>query len=345
MLRSVLTHAVLLGLAGCLAWTARTAPADEAAQQAAIPKTALVAASEGQVSRVIFSKEDETIALVALEDRHGRWWSGTITTTKSPEQDGGEPTVEEERFQAGKSAERLFERLEPLEVERVLEGVADTKLEELGLREPGSSVEVILADGTSHRLELGGRVFGTRDVYARLADGRVAILPSALVRDLDAGKGRLLERTLLSKRRNQIRTLRLQMGERATTLTQANPKSPKDATWTASAGGPDPTAEVEPAAAWKALVGKLLRLRALSWHDVDGVPSGAPTGWEPVLTLEVTDLDGGGESFTLSRAPGDTPATSAQTLWYVRGDHARLAAKVSPQAADDLIGDLEQLLP
>lgn len=327
-LRSIALHATILTLVLALAWWTRAGARDEAADAAAeVDEPTLVDAAVGDVERLAYvdARGDvaKTVTLEARRDDRGRWFYGVRESA------GDEAEATREVFRGGASVERLWEHLEPLRARRAFGEVDDATRAEMGLEEPKQTLE-ITARGRTRRLELGAQLFGSQHVYARAADGRVVALSSAVVKDLQSGGERLVGKELLGVDRGHIVEAALAVGGQTSTVVQRDGRDARQASWAPAGEGEAPSAE------WKSWMDKLLRLRATAWLE-----GAADPGWEPALTVTVTDDQGASEAWRLYRVAGEDGATA----WRVVSDHGRLVAEVAAARAEELVVDLDGLLP
>lgn len=310
----------------------------------------LLQATEGDVERLVYQEEGRTLRLEARQDETGRWFEGVETvaagsseTPSGPAGDDGtdddEPTetaAEDARgeaaaertevFRGGHAVETLWQQLEPLEVSRVLGTLDEAKLAELELAEPTTSLTVTVR-GREHRFALGGELFGSSDRYARDEDGRVVVLPGALVRELEAGRPRLMERRLTAAARPEVESLEMSRHGESLVIVQHDGSEAADAYWT-RAGEEEPSGELQ---AW---ADKFFRLQ--TWGYREGEP--APT-WRSEATIVVVSGEQGSETVRIWSVEEE-----GERRWLARSDHSRLVAELG-SLAEEVCQDLDGLLP
>ncbi len=324
--RSTWLHAGLLALALLGAWLSFARPfADDAA--GAAEGVVVVQAAEGEVERLVHERGDRTLVIEAREDGLGRWFEG---------RDGdGAP------FAGGRQVETVWRGLEPLRAVRVLDGVDQAKLEELGLAggEPPAEHLTLTVRGRDIRFWLGGRPFGGADRYARRetgpdesteSAGRVLVLPSGVVSGL-GGADLLMERRLLAATRPEVEAMTLQRlggtGE-PLAIRQRTGATPADTYWTVD-GSDEADADI---AAW---VDKFFRLSVATYRG--GEPA---ADWRPEASIAVDSRGHGASTFEIWSAPA-----GEGRAWLARSPFTRLVVELSAPLAEEVCADLDGLIP
>ena len=324
--RSTWRHAGLLALALAGAWLSFARPfADDAAGAAA--GVVVVQAAEGEVERLVHERGDRTLEIEARQDGLGRWFEGR--------DGGGAP------FAGGRQVEAVWRGLEPLRAVRVLDGVDETKLEELGLAGGESPAEylTLTVRGRDIRFRLGGRPFGGADRYARReagpdeaaeSAGRALVLPSGVVSAL-GGADLLMERRLLAASRPEVAAMTLRRPGGAgepLTIRQRTGATPADTFWTVD-GSERADADV---AAW---VDKFFRLSVAAYR------SGEPAAdWRPEASIAVESREHRAATVEIWSAPAEEGRA-----WLARSPFTRLVVELSAPLAEEVCADLDGLIP
>ena len=325
--RSTWLHGGLLALALFGAWLSFARPfADDAAGAAA--GVVVVRAAEGEVERLVHERGDRTLEIEAREDGLGRWFEGR--------EGAGAP------FAGGRQVEAAWRGLEPLRAVRVLEGVDEAKLGELGLAGGDSPAEflTLTVRGLDIRFRLGGRPFGGADRYARreagpdgeaAAPGRVLVLPADVVSGL-GGADLLMERRLLAASRPDVEAMTLQRPGARTgeplTIRQRTGANPADAFWTLD-GAERADADI---AAW---VDKFFRLSVAAYRG--GEPA---ADWRPEAIVAVEAREHGASRLEIWSAPA-----GEGRAWLARSPFTRLVVELSAPLAEEVCADLDGLIP
>jgi hypothetical protein len=344
--RPVPLHLGLLLVALLAAWlTFRGELAGEATS--AEEGDVLVQAAEGDVERIVYESEGRTLFLESRRDEVGRWFAGRETIAAVRDEGAAGPTEEigggeesaptggdegpeppppsTEVFPGGAAVGSLWQLLEPLRVRRVLGELDDEKLAELGLAEATASLTVVVR-GREHRFELGGEVFGSGDRYARETDGRVVVLPGALVRDLEASPERLMEWRLIRATRPEVETVEIARQGKSMTIVQHAAAQIGEAFLTL-AGQDEPSGEVE---TW---ADKLFRLEARGYRAGE-----LPADRRPEATIVVDSREHGRETLDLWSIE-----EAGRRVWLGRSAHTRMLAELGA-LAEEVSADLDGLL-
>ena len=319
--RSIWLHFALLVLALAGAWLSFERPFADASGGASAGAV-VVQAAEGEVERVVYERGEQRLEIEAREDDLGSWFAGRE----------GTDTV----FVGGRQVETAWRELEPLRAVRVLEGVDETKLDELGLAGGESPAErlSLTARGREVRFRLGGSPFGGTDRYARRepgpdgesdAGGTVLVLPSEVLSSL-GGAELLMERRLLASSRPEVEAMSLRRpgvggGEPLRILQRT------DTYWTVS-GSDEVDADI---GTW---VDKFFRLSVAAYR------SGEPgVDWRSEAGITVESREHGESTLEIWSAPA-----GEGRVWLARSPFTRLVVELSASLAEEVCADLDGLL-
>jgi len=336
-LRAVFLHGGILAALLVVALVTREVDGEPTSR--APTGTVLIPAAEGELEAVWFERHGRSVHLVAERDERGRWFSGTAT--HPPRAAGGEPAAAPEStvFRAGLAVVSLWVALEPLRVSRVLTDVADDKLEEFGLAEPTGRL-VLTIRGEEHAFDIGSNAFGSPDVYARDAQGRVVVLPSRAMEHLTGPAVRLRETRILETNRDGMSGLVFERGpaegRQRLEIRQVEGDAPGRSFW-AEAGAT--TGDER----YREVVDALLNLSAMEYTGDRALPR----EWQEVFTVTVLREGRPAERMTLHRLPpatGSWDPTVAEappaSEFRVTSDHLRMVARVSGDPAGALMDHL-----
>lgn len=228
-------------------------------------------------------------------------------------------------FKAGAEGDALWENLAPFEAKRVLDGVAEAKLDELGLAEPEATL-TIRRDGKPDKvLQVGGEAYGTRDRYLRdVETQRVYLVSDDTLRSLRFGTTRLPDRELIGVEAAEITDIALVTREGKGEFKHNNAADPKAAFWAA----PGETTANESAGLW---INKLIALKSADFVQ----PEDTPTALQPALTVSVRAKDG--TSIVLEIQRGLDP--EGKEGWYAKSDHTRQLVKLHASQVRDVVDD------
>ena len=242
-----------------------------------------------------------------------------------PKDDG---TVQE--FKAGKSGTAALDGLMPFKAKRVLEGVTDEKLAELGLAEAEATLEIVRAGREPAVYEIGGNVYGGANVYVRdPASGKVYVVDAKVIRPLQSGKQSLPDRELVGVETKLIATLTVQGGDASATFEQHNPDDPEAVFWS-TAGSSEKN---ETAAGW---IDKALRMRSSGYVQ----SADDPGQLEPVLAFSVGTTDRKTIKVEVLRGYDE----NGEELWFAKSEHTRGLVKLQKALAGEVAADLASVL-
>jgi uncharacterized protein DUF4340 len=242
-----------------------------------------------------------------------------------PKDDG---TVQE--FKAGKAGGAALEGLLPFKAKRVLEGVTDDKLAELGLGEPEATLEIVRAGREPVTFEIGGNVYGGANVYVRdPASGKVYVVDAKVIRPLQSGKQSLPDKELVGVETKLIAALTVQGGEASAQFEQHNPDDPEAVYWS-TAGSAEKN---ETAAAW---IDKALRMRS-SGYVQEGEQ---PAQLEPMFAFAITTTDRKVVRVEVLRGYDE----DGEEQWFAKSEHTRGLVKLQKALAGEVSTDLANVL-
>jgi hypothetical protein len=224
-------------------------------------------------------------------------------------------------------------KIAPLRAKRSFGSIDRRTTEEFELDEPRGSI-VVKAGGRTYTLDVGGSTFGSSDAYVRDRRTRkVYLVGSAVVRDLEFGETRFMQRDLVRKEKKEIAKVVVSHAGKRRTIVQRNREEERNASWTDERS---PTKN-ELYDNW---MGRVLRLRALEYLPAGEEPraEGESTPPVPVLTIEYFDDAGSLGRVEIVKIESD-PAE-----FYARGDATRGWVKLSASLAEQVERDVETVL-
>ena len=257
------------------------------------------------LASVAFDSPSSTLALETREDALGPYVWGTFT----PKGEELEPSV----FKVGPAGEALVGNLAPFVARRVLEGVDDSKLAELGFGEEQATLTLVRAGKEPKDYEVAAKVYGGRNRYVRdPVDGTVYVVTAATIQQLETAKTTLPDRSLVGYDATDISAITVRSGEAQVTYAQQNPDDRSARFW-ALEGSTEPN----PAAAgW---VDKVLNLRIARYVEQE------PTGLEEAFALVVASGRKSTE-VVVYRALAEDGGMS----WYARSPYGRALVELNP---------------
>jgi hypothetical protein len=332
MRRAVLVYAVLLASAlggAYYTWTHEVG-SDRGEAVVILPGT------PSELESIVYKSDKVELTITMKEDALGRFaWVRAVPLEDGPSEPEADPANphapppddgEPEEFKAGPAGDTVIEGLAPFTVKRVLEGVGDDKLADLGLDDPEATLTISRRGREPKTYQLGGNVFGGANVYVRDAEtGKVYVADAKLIRPLQTGKRTLPDRNLIGLELKQIKTLTVRTAEASATFQQNNPDDPQAVYW--SNTGESSANPV--AAAW---VDKVLRLRASKYV----APGDEPTNLEEVYAYAVHGSDRTTTTVEIYRVWGE----DGEDQWYARSEHTRGLVKLHRSLAAETANDL-----
>jgi hypothetical protein len=343
--RSVVTHAVILGLAtsgAAYVWLRDKAPA------ANIRRDVVVWRGRGaDIDRLELSKKGRHVVLEGKSDKTGRYWIGTAESdgTSAPAEAAGHdphdphappatPTTapgarSSAMFVTVAGGQKIADKLGELRAARDLGKVADDKAAELGLKEPEARVKVTIR-GTVHNLDLGMLAPGGSDRYVRDADTlSVFVVDAEPLRDLEAG-----ERTLVEKDLHEfpldpdVDKVTIAQGSKRRTILRRGTAARR---FFADPGSPDTNDET--ATTWMA---KVDRLKPSEFINTE--PPSAPSDR---LRLEFAGNKGTLGFVEIARG---LSTQNGEADVFLRSERTRLWAKVPRSLGEQVLGDAASIV-
>jgi len=126
-----------------------------------------------------------------------------------------EPPKPEREVKTNEQADRLMDRFTPLRASRALGVLPPEKLKELGLENSGRTLEVV-ARGKTYTFTVSAP--GNSPYLRNTEDGKVYLVSSALISDLDAASSRLVERRLHAFKQSEPDAVTVQQGDKVREL-------------------------------------------------------------------------------------------------------------------------------
>ena len=332
LVRGLLLHFGLLALsvvAALVFWLRDETPDLEAQQMVQVwPGRAK------DVEEISWESEKLKVKLSSQRDERGRYFVGVVDqevarVKPAPASSEKKGTVTERnhettRFISVGAADKLVERLAPLEAYRDIGKVEAARAEEFGLKKPEGTLRVTIA-GQPHSLVLGSTAPGGSDYYARQEEtGEVYAIPAEIARTLMSADSRLLERDLHGFEDDEVTRVVISAGDAHRELFRLEGK--KQA-WASTRGAEE---QDETAGNWMT---KLGRLRIMEYVE-------KPQQASPVVKVEYF---GGRERLgflELSRLPGE----EGKEDYLVRTEYTRWHAKLFRTSAEQVQQDLSSVL-
>lgn len=335
MRRQVIVYGALLALALGGAYRVWTSPSEVDSGQSV---TVLSGAAE-ELERVHYRSDKLDLRIDMKTDELGRY--GWVRAESQAAPDAEPPPADNphapppeaggvSEFKAGKSGAAALEGLMPFRAKRLLDGITDDKLAELGLAEPEATLEIVRAGREPAQYEIGGNVYGGANVYVReTATGKVYVVDAKVIRPLQSGKQTLPDREIVGVETKLIAALSITGGEATAEFEQQNPDDPEAVYWS-TAGG---STKNETAAAW---IDKALRMRASGYVQADETPAGL----EEVFSFRVRTADRKSITVAVKRGYDD----NGEDLWYATSEHTRGLVKLQRALAVEVAADLASVL-
>lgn len=280
---------------------------------------------QDELASVEFDGPKSKLVLEIREDDTGAYVWGTFSSVGAEE----DAPVTSESFKVGPSGETLVEGLAPFGAKRVLEGVDDSKLAELGFGDEQSTLTFRREGKDPQTYEVAGKIYSGRNRYVRdPSDGTVYVVAANIVQQLEAGRTTLPDRALIGDEVADIETITVRGGEAHATYSQNNPDDRAARFW-ALTGSSDPS----PAAAgW---FDKMLQLRVQRYVDDAARPSGLEEAFSVVVTSGRRSTE-----IVVYRTFDD----EGEAQWYATSPHNRALVRVNASAATELQADLAAVL-
>lgn len=334
MKRGVLVYAVALAVALGGAYWAWQNPEDPTLAE----RVVILPGETEDIEQIVYEDDESTVTLEVREDERGTYPWGKVVPKPSEKQepDPANPHAppprsdEPSEFKGGKGAETIIEALAPFTAKRVLEGVDDFKLDELGLEDPDATMTIHREGREPKTYEIGGSVYGGANVYVRdPGTGTVYIVEAQKLRSLQAAERTLPERDLVGIPLDDIARITVRRDDAEAAFKQHN-LDDADARFWSVAG----SEEANPAAAsW---LDKALRLRATGYVQGDE----RPEALSEAFRFTVEPLEGDPVTVVVFRKVGE----GDQEQWYASSEHTRGMVKIGRALAVEVEADLQSAL-
>lgn len=331
MSRAVWIYAVLLAASLAWAWTAWTS-AEAPAEGEAVD---IVAGKPGDLTKVVYTSEKHEVTITMMEDELGRYgWARVVPaegSTPLPVVNPDDPPdrAEPTEFKVGGNAQKVLDGLAPFRAKRILEGVADHQLAELGLDPAEASLTLERGDKGTRSFDLSSKGFGGVNVYVRDRDsGTIYIVDAKVLSPFQTAQRTLPDRSLHDVEPKSIVAVTVSDGTRQARFVQNNPDDRQAAFWSAEG---DTEANTS-AGAW---LDKALNLKALEYVQGGEEPDAAPA-----FTFEVQAADGHRVQVEVLRALDP----EGQEIFFAKSGHTRALVKLHRSLAAEAAADLDSAL-
>jgi hypothetical protein len=337
MKRSAATTAALLLIALCAAWIEWTS-----VEQVDLEgKVVLLQGEADDISEVRWVSEDTEVTISRKDDAFGgyywvdytRWTKKKLPAARDTEDTGeasDEPEVERtathSAFKAAQKADDLMASLSPMAAQRSLVVTDEAKIEEIGLKESTTTIEVDRS-GRTQKLLVGGEAYGTRDYYVQHEEsGKIFLVDRALVQPLKYARTRLPDRSLFALAIPDVLSATVSVADRSAQFLQVHPDDQRLSAW-ASVATPDEPGEQ--ATTW---MGKFLKLKGTRYAD----PAAPPEGLVSRFKVSLVSKEGS-TTVAISQVGEDGD-------WYAQSEHTRGLIKLVRSGAVALSDDVGGLL-
>ena len=341
MNRGVLVYSLLLVAAMGGAYAVWTTP-NSGVQSDGVT---LISGVMDELQRLHYHTEKLDVVLERRTDDRGAFgWvrvesaSTVVSGVDSPAESGAEGApaesaaraqVQVSEFKAGRAAEAVMSGMMPFVARRQLEHLNQDQLSELGLDQPEATIEITRQGRESKRFEIGGRVYGGRNLYARDPEtGHVYVIEASLLRPLDNPEQTLLDRDVVGVDAREIERIAVTRDGREATFEQHNAADASAAYWS-PAGNDRPDAG---AGAW---IDRALRLRIQSYVQAgDATPA-----LETVVQFAVHTRAGTVVETELLVARSD----AGEAQWFARSQYTRALVRLEGSLPADVAADVARL--
>lgn len=205
-------------------------------------------------------------------------------------------------YRANDSADKLVERFTPFMAVRNLGKLPDAKMKELGFEGTERQIELVTSKGT-HRFLVASDNLGSTPYVEDTETGRVYVVKSTLVSDLEFASSRLVDRKLHTFRDDEFDGISIESGGKTRNLVRAGDKLADSAQAT-----PD-----ELASNWHERIWRMIGMDVLGRGEV-------PAAGNPEVKVRVDYTDGGKPVgfIELATAGKDVFARTEHTAGWVR---------------------------
>lgn len=269
---------------------------------------------------------------------------GTVTAGGAAGQDGGTvtaavtppapppvpepPPTPDREVRGNELAGKLLERFTPLKALRALGAQPPEKLKELGLEDSARKITVHQRGGRVHELKAGAPASagGTSPYLQSAADGKVFLVPSTLVSDLDSASVRLVERRLHSFKQPDPDMVVVKAGDKSRELVQTS--DPTGTIKLASKKTPDKPDELSKN--WADKVWRLIVTEVMGKGET-------PAGGEP-------KVEGRVEYFRNGKSIGFVDlARGSKGELFLRSEYSAGWTRAH-SAADEVLGEIKKIV-
>ena len=337
MKRSAATTAVLLLVALCAAWVEWTSvePVDLEG------KVVLLQGEADDISEVRWISQDTEVTISRKSDDFGgyywidytRWTEKKLPAARAGGDTGegsDEPEIERvathSAFKAADKADDLMASLSPMAAQRSLEVTDEAKIEEIGLKESTTTIEIDRS-GRTQRLHVGGEAYGTRDYYVQHEEsGKIYLVDRDLLQPLKYARTRLPDRSLYALALPDVLSTSVTVAERSAQFLQISPDKPGQSGWARAA---TPDVPGEQVTTW---MDKFLKLKGTRYAD----PADLPAGLLPRFKVSLVSKEST-TTVAVSQVGDDGD-------WYAQSEHTRGLIKLVRSGAVALSDDVDGLL-
>lgn len=347
MKRTIAIYAVALTTALGFAYRTWTHEGDPDLSKAVV----VLAGDVDDLESVEYSSDKVTVTLTVKQDELGRYYWVRAEPKEQPEEEpeesGDDPEASDPHkpkpkpkaevdtevveFKAGKAGDSVVKGMAPFVAKRTLQGIDDSKLEELGLADSTTTLTIRRRGREPKTYELGTNVYGGSNVYVRDPEnGKIHLVEARLVRPLQNGKRTLPDRTMLGLQIKQIKQVEVFGGEATASFEQHNADDPAAMFWSVTG-----EQESNPTAAgW---LDKALRLRSSRYIQ----PDQEPAQLEEAFRFTASSAgDAKKVSVTVYRGMGD----DGEENWYARSNHTRSLVALHRSSAAETAADIASVL-
>lgn len=230
-------------------------------------------------------------------------------------------------FKAGPAGENIAQGMAPFVAKRVLEGVDEGKLEELGFGEGQASLTFGRSGREPKVYEVGAKAYGGSNRYVRDPEGGTLYIVAAnLIDTLETAERTLPDRSVVGFDVTDIDTITVRGGEAEAAFVQNNPDDRAARFWSLQgASEPNPAA-----AGW---FDKALRMRVSTYLAEQ------PAGLDEAFSMTVAS---GRQSVevVVYRAAGD----GGEEQWFASSPHNRGWVQLHSSSAAEVYADLTSVL-
>jgi hypothetical protein len=328
--RSIWVYA--LALAAALVWAYGAWTSDEQPDDG--ESVEILGGKQDTLTRVAYSSENLDVSISMMEDERGRYgWArvepkNSVPSVEDPDSPIGQGKPEE--FKVGGGGDKVLEGVAPFRAKRILEGVQDAQLEELGLAPPEATLTIEREGREAKTYELSSKGFGGVNVYVRDPDnGTIYIVDAKVLTPLKTASRTLPDRALHDVDPKDIESVVVSDGTREARWDQLNADDPNAAYWAADGEGLGNDAA-------KAWLDKALNLKVARYLQADETPSDAAA----VFTYTVKARDGHTTAIEVLRGYDE----AGEDVFFAKSAHNRGLVKLHRSLAAEAAADLESAL-